>query len=464
MMHYLEKIYPKLPVIMQNLSCSLYGLQERRIRMGSEFKKRYNWLIETDYSIQDDIICYQNEQLQRIVNHAYSNVPYYKEIMEKEEVNPKDIKSVVDLKKLPVLKKEDVVNNYKKLIALSYPGNRLKKSKTSGTTGTALKFYLTNESIPFQWAVWWRHRARFSVYPFMKHLNFTGKLVVPIEQVAPPYWRWNIPMNQALINMQHLKAENTTALINFVNNNDFKFYSGYPSIIYQFANLLNENGLELVNKPDYIFLGAENTQDYQKKIIQKITNLKVTDQYGISEGCANASRCEYDLYHEDWEFCILECGDKEILPDGSIRGKIIATGFSNYGFPFIRYETGDMAIWAPEDYRCKCGRDSRVIFKIEGRNEDYIITPEGTSIMRFDYLFKDTNTIKEVQVRQHKLGSIIIRLVPRPGFTKNDQERIRQRVKELISPKLTVEFEVVDLIPKSASGKFRPVVSEVERT
>ncbi len=51
-----------------------------------------------------------------------------------------------------------------------------------------------------------------------------------------------------------------------------------------------------------------------------------------------------------------------------------------------------------------CGRHSATIVNISGRNEDFIITPEGTSMKVHSYLFKDTREIQECQVVQYKLG------------------------------------------------------------
>lgn len=50
----------------------------------------------------------------------------------------------------------------------------------------------------------------------------------------------------------------------------------------------------------------EKIQWWTKSEIENVLNCKVTDQYGFAEGCGNASRCENDLFHEDFESGILE--------------------------------------------------------------------------------------------------------------------------------------------------------------
>lgn len=457
----MERIYQMLPVPLQNLACSSYGFRERRVRLSPTFWERYEWLLRTEAMGRREIRSYQDEQVARLIRHAYDTVPYYRRVMDERGLKPQDIVSVQDLPKLPVLRKEDVIKNIDALISTDYEKRKLVPSKTSGTTGTALRFFRSREAIAFQWAVWWRHRSRFGFHPLTWHLNFTGRPVVPASQRSTPFWRWNIPMRQALINMSQIRPDRMPAIVDFLNAREFRFFIGYPSFIHSFSLLLEEKGLELKSHPQYVFLGAENTHEFQRSVIERVLNTRVTDQYGFTEGAGNASRCEHGIYHEDWEFGVLECGEPELMEDGSVRGKIIATGFSDYGFPFIRYEVGDTALWTPEDFQCECGRNSKAIFHVEGRSEDYVLTPEGMRVMRFDYLFKDTESIREAQVVQREEGAIVIRVVRRGTYSRSVENRIRDAVRRWISPTLKVYFEYVDEIPRSRSGKFRAVVSEL---
>src|SRR5690606_27159888 len=186
--------------------------------------------------------------------------------------------------------------------------------------------------------------------------------------------------------------------------------------------------------------------DYQREKISTVFGCLVTDQYGFSEGCGNASRCENDVFHEDFEYGILECHNPVINQDGTVTGEVLATGFTNLAMPFIRYQVGDTATWI--ETKCACGRESKTIKEINGRNEDYVITPEGNKILRFDYIFKDTIFILEAQVVQKELGRIIVRVVKRLGYSNKDEQLITKEVHSKISPRLEVDFEYVDKIDR----------------
>jgi phenylacetate-coenzyme A ligase PaaK-like adenylate-forming protein len=454
-----EQVYPWLPVFLQNAACWYYGKKEARVRLGHEFEKRLQELVDSEKWSASEIEAYQNENLRGLVRHAYENVPYYRERWKSLGLSPADIQSRHDLRKLPVLSKEDVRQNFDRLISEKASKQDLIFRHTSGTTGKALHFYVTRSATAFQWAVWWRHRLRFGVEPGAWHANFTGKRVVPLGQNSPPFWRWNRPMHQALVTMHHLTPEKIGSVIEFLNSHRFEFYSGYPSIIHMLALHAGAAGLALQSPPRAVFTGAENMLDFQRREIQRFTGAILTDQYGCSEGCGNASHCPEFVYHEDFEFGIIE--GIELQP-GNPAKSILYTGFANHAFPFIRYEVGDTGVWRDSGKACSCGRNSSVLLRIDGRKDDYVITPEGARIMRFDYVFKDALNLKEVQIVQEQLGEIVIRAVRRQAYSVADESGISREIERWISPTLKVRFEYVPEIEREANGKFRAVVSHLK--
>mgnify|MGYP002280457329 CR=1 FL=1 len=454
-------LYSKLPIFLQNAACTYYGYREKKVRMGRAFDLHLKFLLSTEFSSIEEIEKYQNKKIASLVRYSYENVPFYKSLFDRVGIAPEDIQSRSDLKNLPILRKEDVFQFSEELRSTGPVGSAVRKSKTSGTSGTALSFFTTEDAVAFTWAVWWRHRSRFGFVPGDWHVNFTGRPAVPLGQARMPYWRIDWARKQIIISASHLVPGKIGSLTEYLNKKNIEIFTGYPSQIAQFCGLLESEGLALEKKPSFIFPGAENVQDFQQDVISRVTGAEITDQYGFSEGACNASRCEYGNYHEDWEYGVMDCEEGVENPDGSMTGKIIGTGFTNLAFPFIRYEVGDTATWAPEGYVCPCGRQSRVIWKIDGRSEDFILTPEGNRVMRLDYLFKDSKRIREAQVVQRELGAIAIRYVPREGFDSTDLDHIKKTVKGWISPLLQVTFERVTHIERSASGKFKPVVSEL---
>jgi phenylacetate-CoA ligase len=453
-----ESIYNLAPSYIQNIFCSIHGIQLKSQRYNSFFYKYLEQLQASEKLTCEEILSYKEARLEEMLHICFNDVSYYKGKLNKAGLSIKNFKSLADLDKFPVLEKEEMRTHWKEMVNSAYNG-KLIYSHTSGSTGKALDYFLTKESISNQWAVWWRFRERFGIKLFDKHLNFTGKLIIPINQKSPPFWRINYPLNQWLVNMQHISLQKVSAIAKMIESEKFRYFSGYPSIISSFCFLVKELNITIRNHPEIVFTGAEKLFDHQKEIIQEVLKCKVTDHYGFSEGAGNASKCTYDLYHEDFEFGHLECYNGYRTPEGT-TGEILATGFSNLGMPFLRYRVGDTATWSDKD--CDCGLHSTVLTNIEGRSEDYVLTPEGTKILRFDYIFKDTSSIRECQIVQKELNSIIIRIVKRDNYKIEIETFLRNMVKQWISPRLTVNFEYINEIPRTASGKFRAVISEIQ--
>ncbi|EIA10235.1 coenzyme F390 synthetase [Flavobacterium frigoris PS1] len=429
-------------------------------RLGGDFKNTYVFLKKTEWFGEKQIEAYQLDQLRKLIGYCDENIPYYKRIFKEINLTAKSINSLEDLKRIPILTKEDVRNNYKDLINPNFKGKVL-HSHTSGSTGKSLQFNFSQDAVRYRWALWFRHRARFGVEPSDRFATFTGQVVVPISQSSPPFWRENWAMKQTIFTMHHMSLEKVPSIVNRLNKGGFAYYAGYPSILFSIASSIEELGLKITQSPKVIFTGAEALLGYQREKISKVFGCLVTDQYGFSEGCGNASRCENDLFHEDFEYGVLECHNPILNDDGSRTGEVLATGFTNLAMPFIRYKVGDTATWI--DSNCSCGRHSKTISKINGRNEDFVLTPEGNKILRFDYLFKDTVNIVEAQVVQKKLGEIIIRIVKRESYLESEENALRKIVHSKISPKLEVNFEYVNEIERENTGKFRAVKSYLNK-
>jgi phenylacetate-CoA ligase len=244
-----------------------------------------------------------------------------------------------------------------------------------------------------------------------------------------------------------------------LNEGGFDYYAGYPSIIFVLARLIEEGGYEVAAPPRMIFTGAENLYDNHRRLMQNVFNAGVTDEYGFSEGCGNASRCERDVFHEDFEFGILECAESRSIDRDARQGRIIATGFGSYGMPFIRYDVGDVGTW--KDAACACGRSSKVLTRIDGRVEDFVITPEGRKILRFDYVFKEAHNVRDAQVVQREIGEITLLVVRRHAYSQVDEDHLRREIRNRISSTLLVAFEYVDEIEREPNGKIRAVKSLV---
>ena len=140
-------------------------------------------------------------------------------------------------------------------------------------------------------------------------------------------------------------------------------------------------------------------------------------------------------------------------------GEVVATCLIRRYQPFVRFRLGDMATWGEQP--CPCGRVLPVLKEIAGRVEDAVVGPDGRQMVRFHGVFVDMPNVREGQVVQESLHSIVVNVVPTPAFAAADAEEIVRRVHERLGPAVEVVVERRDRIPRTAAGKFQAVVSHL---
>ena len=221
--HPLFFVYKRLPVWLQSRASWVHGRNFARRIYNKNYYEKLEWLKQSERWTTSEIEAYQNEELRRLIKEAYENLLYYRELMDCLKLKPSDIRTIYDLPKLPILKKEDIRNNLEKFISKNSDKGSLLFRHTSGTTGKSLHFYTNQETEILQWAIWWRHRNRFRMTNDSWHVNFRFQLLTPAEQDKPPFWRYVAPVKQVVINMQHLTPSKTPDIIDFLNQNYFEF-------------------------------------------------------------------------------------------------------------------------------------------------------------------------------------------------------------------------------------------------
>jgi phenylacetate-CoA ligase len=451
------RAYAQLPVTLQNVACTLAGIRIRRERYNRVFRDALELLGDSQWWSLEEQRAYQNEQLRQVIARAYEHVPYYREVFDARGLTPADIQTVEDLVKLPILTKQIVRERNADLRAGSWPGRRLVKNHTGGTTGTAIQLVENEDTQPWQWAVWWRHRRRFGADVPDPFIVFAGRNVVPLSRMKPPIWRRNFAMSQTYVSIHHMLKQNMPALVDYLQTRRVSYYSGYPSGLYLLATHLLDAGIRLAHPPALTFTGAETLLPHQRRTIEKAFETRVSDQYGASEHVGNISECEHHTYHVDMEF-----GAVEFLPlpgFGSKVCRIVCTAFKNPVMPLIRYDIGDIATLSGET--CPCGRQSPAVTNIDGRIESYIVTPDGRQLGRLDFLFKDSNRIEEAQLVQETLDRLSVFVVRSPGYDSSDERSLNADLRSYLGDQIRIDIEYVPKIPREPNGKFRQIVSRV---
>jgi len=414
-----------------------------------------------------ELVNYQNKKLREIVKYTYNHhVPFYHSMFRKLNLKPEGIRSVEDLKKLPIIRKEELRMNVEKVVSNEFSLANLLAESTSGTTGQPLTYYLTRSENEFRKAKLLRANICCGQKPKDRWVVITSPYHAKRSNMAPlqKYLGIFTPVTASVF-------DPASELISFVNYVKPDILEGYSSSLLLMAKEL-EKGECRVWKPKLVIGGADMLGDYEQNLIEKVFDAPFYDQYAANELEALAWQCEEKSeYHIDADTIIMEFVDEngEKVAPGE-RGEIICTSLFNYAMPFIRYAIGDVGVPSNEN-KCPCGRSFPLMKLVEGRKDSFIVIPGGRVISPQAFLilmreYKFFNLIDRYRIIQKKID--LIKIYLKLKKIVNDKETLKfelinhfKRALNISSDDLIFEVEFVEEMPLSKSGKLATIVSEL---
>lgn len=457
----LERIYEKSPITIQTILLTIEGLRLKRLRFNKHYENMMKSLERFEYIGEEEIELLQFQKLQRIIRHVYSTVPYYRNLMENMKLTPKDFNALKDLQKLPILTKNIVTQHFNDLISRAYKRRQLYEGHTSGTTGSPFHvLYDKNTVIAHNAAIWWFRKMQGFEFG-RPYATILGRVIVPLNQTRPPFWRFNRFWNQLFLSSFHLKDENLKYYFEAMRRYKIEAIQAYPSTAYILAKYLDKrDDYFAIN---FVFTSSETLLPIQRETIAKRFKCKVYDSYGLAEKTAYLSECnKFEGYHLHPDYGIVEILDdkNEPVPKGHF-GKIVATGLNNYAMPLIRYEVGDISRYKLS--QCSCGRNLHLLDGVTTKAEDIVVTPEGRLISSsvLTHPFKPLHNITKSQIIQTDMHSLLIKIVRGNGYNPNDGKLLLKEMRKRVGKNISITINYVNDIPNEKSGKYRWVVSTV---
>ncbi len=431
----MKKVFQKLPYFLKFILVNLFGWVLVRKRLTKGFYKALEYYNQVDY----------------IEKFKFNKKLFLQQL---ERKNIYDNKDINDYK---IIDKKFIKEKYKKFIHQDHIKYFL---YTSGTTGSGLKFPVSQEFIEHQWAIFWKFRNIHGISLDTWCAYIIGQTIFDIDSKKRPFWLKSHFTKQLLFSQYHLNEESVEAYLREILKNNIKWMHAYPSILNNFANLIIKQNLQkLAYKLNLhvITVSSEKLFDYQRKNIENIFGCKVRELYGLTEGVVNIFECDAGTLHVDESYSYVEF----IKIDNSNEYEIIGTSYHNKAFPLVRYNTGDRCLLYDDIFKCPCGRKSRTVKEILGRDEDYLILYDGTKIGRLDHLFKGMIEVDEAQIFQKEKGNATFKIVKGKNYNNKSENRLISEIKEKLGRDFNFNIEYLTSIPKTKRGKLKFVVSEV---
>lgn len=419
-----------------------------------EHLRKVQWLPSAELQAR------QWQKLQALLLYAYKNVPYYQLLFRDVGLEPKDIKTPEDFRRLPYLTKDIICRRKNDLVA---PDQRLYSNSTSGSTGEALWFFTARDDAVMRQALFYLGMEWAGLDIGERYAKLWGSL---LWKRTSRYQEWSERVKDRVhgrlfLSVFDLSEDTLPDYIRRLKTHKPKVLESYPSplrILGQY--LLAHRDIQL--RLEAIVTSSETLYDSDREFIEKVFGCAVFNRYGSREFGNIAQECaRHQGLHIYTEHAYVEClqNNRPALPGD--KGELVITSLSNYGMPFIRYRIGDYG--ALSDRPCDCGRGFPLLESIDGRVFDVVVAPNGRFISGtyWTILFKTVDGIRQFQLLQESVDTLNVKLITDSAFQKTSLTQLEARIQERCGPAMQIRFEFVDDIPLTMAGKRKFIISKV---
>lgn len=428
-------------------------------------------------------------ELQRIVDFALANVPFYRQHYQTSLAKFERLETIRDFAVLPSIVKSDIAGNFPDRITSARKIHTpWRYVSTSGTTErlTAVQDFQKRDYV--RAAALLALCVTTSYKPGMKYLEIPPDICTDIcgasETLEPGllsfvftnlkagtladkavvsdikglierriiYRRLQLPSFGAEGLSQ--KAEILEQYLRQIDEYEPFVVKALPVYLYLLALHILENGLKPPRISGGIMPMGSSLTPYMKQVVEQAFQTLVHEDYGCAELGSIAAECGHQqgLHPFNSLFYV------EVVRDGRPAeygepGKVLITDFNNYAMPFIRYDIGDVAV--RRNGTCKCGLNTDRI-EIQGRVQDCLVAPDG-AILTHDVVVDEMLKLPDILGFQMELNDpeqLYVRVVGR-GEAKPDLNRVKEKAKQLLGAKVTITAQVVSTISPEPGGKYR---------
>ena len=434
------------------------AFQRRRTPEACRYLHEYQRL---EFAPLDAVERIQLQRLKRILEHAAANVPYYRETFRERGMTIGEIRSLEDLRQIPILTKDILKEQSLALLAEKGEVRGRRSNASGGSTGRPAQFFQDQSYWEYaranQWFVesWWSIRPgdrTASIWGCDRDIlqqSFRERLAEKICQVRT-------------CNAFAITGEKLEEFAKMLMVWRPRFVTGYASALELFSEfLLTRPDLRI--RPVAVKSTAEALSASQRTVIEKAFDCPLYNFYGSREVNNIAAECPSHLgLHINALARHVEILDESGAPVAAgTPGRIVVTDLTNFAMPFIRYEIEDIGTWAKNS--CSCGRQFPLLAKVLGRSSDFIATPSGRIIHGeyFTHLFYDLPQVNRFRLTQSTLKDVRVDIVLQPEVSAFSLDGLQKRIGDVLGPEVNFQIRIVPSIDRTASGKYRFTVSSV---
>ena len=420
--------------------------------------KTYATLRESQWWPRARIEALQTEKARRMTARAAADSPYYRGLFRRAGLDPAALRAPEELTALPRLTKDLARRHAGEIRPPERRGVRLFPNSTGGSTGSNLHFWVDGDCWRWRDAIDLRLWDMIGARPGAPAAYVWGS---PMDEKAAGKLRQRVRFvldNKRMLSAYRIGDDALADLVAHLGRLGPEILFGYASVLDLIATRVAEGRLVWTLPRGLIVVSsAEALFPEQRRNIAEALGARVINLYGCREFGLVALECaEGGGMHVMEERLLVEAVP---AADGG-PGHLLVTDLDNVGFPFLRYEIGDLGAIDPSP--CACGRSLRKLASVEGRVFDVIRGPTGKAVGgTFWSLLLRTAVIgiENWQVVQHAADRLEIRVTPRGVLDATARGKLRAEIATALGAGLDVEIVESENLEPLPSGKHRFVVA-----
>jgi phenylacetate-CoA ligase len=350
----LWRTYESLPPILKDEAATALGIWERWRRYGGFFRAHRLALEESQWWTPEEQVLPLGERLRRFIHRAATTVPYYRDLFAETEMVPDTVRAVEDLRRLPILERETVRQEYHRFLPEADDAGAALMLRTAGPEKGALPVPISQECFEREWAFRWQQLSWFGIQPGQRIATLADHPLVVTLGPEPPFWVTNRAESEMLLSYRRLNERTLPLYAAKLRAWRPVVIHGPPSALFGLALGLRDLG-DTAIRPRVVIAEGETLDWEQRAAIELQFECKVSLFYSNAETVAHVAECEHGSLHLRPEHSLVELLNERGEPaQPGERAEMVGTGFGNISFPLIRYRTGDGAVLAERP--CVCNR------------------------------------------------------------------------------------------------------------
>lgn len=446
-----------MPFIRRNVVERLLALKNGSVRLDRWHElERSQWLPEAD------LLRLQWQRLQDMLSFVCANNGFYQQRFEAAGITLDMIKTADDLRRIPILTKEEVRGAGLDLLSRGYTTEGLQHAKTGGSTGKSLELYYTEECSEMRNGCARRHDRWTGWEPGEPIAACWGNPCLP-KTLKKRLKQWLI---QPMLYLDTMSVSDG-AIVEFAA----AWRQIQPTLLFGHAHSLyilacSLERLEIDDlRPRGILSSSMMLIPSERKIIEEVFGVPVIDRYGCEEVSLIACECEcHEGLHLNIDHLFIEFVNEEGMPVANGEsGKIVVTDLINKAMPLVRYQVEDMGV--PTDRKCSCGRGLPLMEEVTGRVADFLIKRDHSRVAGIS-LIENTLTrfagLEQMQIIQEDVDLFVVRLVIGPAYTEQTKIDLIVYLQSVFGHDVQVNIVLLEEIRPEKNGKYRFSICKVK--